>query len=75
VEEEMGARKFISVLIVDHAIESKGILANAALVVGLTAGRELPQSKFGSNVADGEGGFIDISQISGISSGKPGKVK
>lgn len=51
----MGARKFVSVLVVDQAIESKGILANAALVLGLTAGRGLPQSTFGSDVVDGEG--------------------
>jgi hypothetical protein len=54
-EKKMRAGKFISVLIVDQAVERKGILANAAFVVGLTAGRELPQSTFGSNVVDGEG--------------------
>jgi hypothetical protein len=51
----MERRRFVSVLIVNQAIESKGILANVALVLGLTAGRELPQSTFGSDVLDGEG--------------------
>jgi len=55
MEKEVGAGKFISVLIVDQAVESKGILANAALVLGLTAGRELSQSTFGSDVVDGDG--------------------
>lgn len=49
--------KFSSVLIVDKAIESKGLLANVALVIGLTAGRELPQETFGTDVVDGEGIF------------------
>lgn len=39
----------------DQAIEDKGILSNAAFVLGLTAGRELPQDTYGDNVVDGSG--------------------
>jgi|GEM_PF-1926629 len=45
----------ISVLIVDQSIDDKGILANASFVLGLTAGRELPQDTFSYDVKDGEG--------------------
>lgn len=45
----------ISVLIVDKGIESCGILANASLVLGLSAGRVLPNETFGQDVVDGEG--------------------
>lgn len=48
-------QKFISVLIVDQAIDSRGVVANAAFVLGLTAGRDLPQETFGPDVADGDG--------------------
>jgi hypothetical protein len=48
-------QKFISVLIVDQGIDSKGVVANAAFVLGLTAGRDLPQETFGPDVADGDG--------------------
>lgn len=48
-------QKFISVLIVDQALESKGIVANVAFVLGLTAGRGLPEETFGSGVVDGDG--------------------
>jgi hypothetical protein len=48
-------QKFLSVLIVDQAIESKGIVANAAFVLGLTAGRELPGETFGPDAVDGNG--------------------
>ena len=51
----MTGPKFSSILIVDQTMESKGILANVALVVGLTIGRELPQDTFGADVTDGEG--------------------
>ena len=54
-EGEMEIPKFVSVLIVDQAIEAKGVLANAAFVLGLTAGRELAQETFGPDVVDGEG--------------------
>jgi len=46
---------FVSVLVVDQNLIHLGILANAALVLGLTAGRELPESTFGHDVVDGEG--------------------
>lgn len=46
----------VSVLIIDQAQESKGIVANASFVLGLTAGRRLPDSTFGPDVTDGEGG-------------------
>jgi hypothetical protein len=47
--------KFVSVLVVDQAIEAKGVLANAACVLGLTAGRELAQETFGPDIVDGDG--------------------
>ena len=39
----------------DQAREDKGIISNAAFVLGLTAGRELPQETFGPDVVDGDG--------------------
>lgn len=48
-------QKFISVLIVDQAIDSKGVVANVAFVLGLTAGRGLPAETFGPDVVDGDG--------------------
>ncbi len=45
---------FASVLIVNQSITETGILANAAFVLGLTAGRNLPLETFGANVVDGE---------------------
>lgn len=47
--------EYISVLIVEQSIEDKGILANASFVLGLTAGRELPQETFAHDVMDGDG--------------------
>ncbi len=47
--------KYISVLIVDQAIDSKGVVANTAFVLGLTAGRALPEETFGPDVIDGDG--------------------
>jgi hypothetical protein len=47
--------KFISVLIVDQALDSKGVVANVAFVLGLTAGRGLPEETFGPDVVDGDG--------------------
>ena len=47
--------EYLSVLIVDQSMEHKGILANAGFVLGLTAGRELPDSTFGPAVIDGDG--------------------
>ena len=40
---------------VDQNLEHKGILANTAFVLGLTAGRELPDETFGNDVQDGAG--------------------
>ena len=57
----LSARKFyfmeeyLSVLIVDQSIDDKGILTNAGFVLGLTAGRELPNDTFGKEVIDGDG--------------------
>jgi hypothetical protein len=48
-------QKFISVLIVDQTLDSKGIVANVAFVLGLTAGRGLPAETFGPDVIDGDG--------------------
>lgn len=45
----------LSVLIVDQQLDHKGVLANAAFVLGLTAGRELPEATFGSDTVDGDG--------------------
>ena len=45
----------VSVLIVDKGIKSYGVLANAAFVLGLTAGRGFPDDKFGPDVVDGDG--------------------
>ena len=47
--------KKISVLIVDQQIDQRGILSNAALVIGLTVGRELPAETFGADVLDSAG--------------------
>jgi hypothetical protein len=47
--------EYISVLIVDQSVEDKGILTNAGFVLGLTAGRELPESTFDRDVVDGDG--------------------
>ncbi len=48
-------KEYVSVLIVDQSIESKGIAVNAGFVPGLTAGRVLPQETFGRDVVDGDG--------------------
>ena len=45
----------LSVLIVDQQLGHKGVLANAAFVLGLTAGRELPVATFGEDTIDGDG--------------------
>ena len=45
----------ISVLIVNQSVEAAGILTNAAFVLGLTAGRKLPDDSFGPEVVDGDG--------------------
>lgn len=46
---------YVSVLIMDKGIKDNGILSNAALVMGLTAGRRLPDHTFGYDVVDGDG--------------------
>jgi hypothetical protein len=45
----------ISVLIVNEKIGNAGLLTNAALVLGLTAGTVLPPETFGGDVTDGDG--------------------
>ncbi len=45
----------ISVLIVDQSIAHSGILTNLGLVIGLTAGRLLPDQTFGPDLIDGDG--------------------
>ncbi len=47
--------KYVSVVIVDKAVESKGILSNAAFVLGLSAGRGMPETSFGDEVVDADG--------------------
>jgi len=51
----MEPERMVSVVIVDQALEHKGILANAAFVIGLSAGRELPGETFGLDVTDADG--------------------
>ena len=46
--------KNISVLIVNEKLDHKGIIANTAFVLGLTAGRELSPETFGKDVLDGD---------------------
>ncbi len=45
----------VSVLIVSQSLDHKGIIANSAFVLGLTAGKLLPQETFGPDVVDGNG--------------------
>jgi len=47
--------KLASVLIVDQQLENKGIIANAAFVIGLTVGREMSLETFGNDVLDKDG--------------------
>ena len=46
---------YTSVLVVDKSIDHTGILTNVGLVLGLTAGRLLPDSTFGHDIVDGDG--------------------
>ena len=46
---------FSSVLIVDQNESHKGILTNAAFVLGLSAGRLMKEESFGTPVVDGDG--------------------
>jgi hypothetical protein len=46
---------YSSVLIIDQSIENKGVATNAGFVLGLTAGRELPETTFGHEAVDGDG--------------------
>ena len=45
----------ISLLILDKNVIDKGVLANVGLVLGLTAGKLLPDELFGPEVVDGDG--------------------
>lgn len=45
----------VSVLIINQSMDEKGIVANLGFVVGLTAGRLLPNETFGEDVVDGDG--------------------
>jgi hypothetical protein len=49
------SRDDVSVIIVNKSIRDLGVIANAAFVIGLTAGRLLPDETFGSDVTDGSG--------------------
>jgi hypothetical protein len=51
----MEEEKLASVLIVDQQLDQKGIIANAAFVLGLTAGREMARDSFGTDVVDKDG--------------------
>lgn len=44
----------ISVIILNKQIDKTGIIANASFVLGLTAGREIGDETFGSDVTDGD---------------------
>ena len=46
--------EYISILIVNQSLSETGVIANAAFVLGLTAGRYLPDETFGPDVIDGE---------------------
>lgn len=46
---------YISVLIVNQSLTEVGIIANTAFVLGLTAGRRMPEETFGPAVVDGDG--------------------
>lgn len=45
----------ISVLIVNEKLEAAGIITNAAFVLGLTAGKFMPDESYGHDVIDGDG--------------------
>ena len=51
----MEEEQLASVLIVDQQLDHKGIIANAAFVLGLTAGREMGRETFGMDVVDKDG--------------------
>lgn len=44
-----------SVLIIAKGVDHKGILSNCSFVLGLTAGKLLPDETFGADVTDGDG--------------------
>lgn len=46
---------YISVLIFNQSLTEDGIIANTAFVLGLTAGRRMPEETFGPEVVDGDG--------------------
>jgi hypothetical protein len=45
----------LSALVVNESIDDIGILVNAAFVLGLTAGRRMPESLFGPPALDAQG--------------------
>jgi hypothetical protein len=53
--QQIQNKKFVSVLIVEQSLDAAGIIANAAFVLGLTAGKLLPQETFGPDTIDGDG--------------------
>lgn len=54
-ETSQATTNYLSVVIVDQQQDKMGIVANAAFVLGLTAGREMPAGSFGPDVIDGDG--------------------
>jgi len=46
--------EYVSILIINQSLSETGVIANAAFVLGLTAGRYLPDESFGPDVVDGE---------------------
>ncbi len=53
--EHSSTDQMLSVLIVDQTLVHKGVMSNAAFVLGLSAGRAMPDSYFGYAVKDGSG--------------------
>lgn len=45
----------VSVIILNKAFDEKGLFTNVGFVLGLSAGRELPDATFGKDVVDGDG--------------------
>ena len=53
--KNIDSKKLVSILIVDQSVDGVGIIANAAFVLGLTAGKLMPDETFGTDTVDGDG--------------------
>lgn len=47
--------EYVSVIILNKAFDEPGLLANVGFVLGLSAGREIPDETYGPVVTDGDG--------------------